>query len=248
MLCGRQPRCGAQSRRMPGSGKNLWPERFRHPDADIGHGQIEMACLAAFSPLVQGREHATHETDGRRKVDSRNSQLHREMIRIAGQIHDARRRLHHRVESFLLAIVGREAEAADRTVDDSRVGGAQIGKAEPHQFQRAGCEVFHPHIGLRRELKHQFQATQIFRLDHDAAFAGIVNVKEIAGPADPLAGLAQAFAFARLDLDDFSTEVAKQAPGHGHAGARPEFEDWRPQRRTAAVLWRRGRRRQRPRR
>ena len=178
-----------------------------------GRGQqvhLDLLALTGRVPVPQGREDPDHRVVAGHHVEHRDPGPIGRTVRITGQAHQARDRLHHEVVPGHRGARAR-AEPADRGVDDGRVAGAHRGVVETVLGQTARLEVLHQHVGAARELVGQGQVTGVAQVQRHRALPAVdpqvVRGHLAAGGRRPRPGLV---ALGRLDLHHVGPHVGEQ--------------------------------------
>jgi hypothetical protein len=85
----------------------------------------------------------------------------------------ARQSLHDRIVDALLRVGPGFADAADGSIDQSRVALAQIFHAKPKPFHRAGPEVLHQHVGAGDQPRQHLASGRRFHVDRQRTLAAV---------------------------------------------------------------------------
>jgi hypothetical protein len=172
---------------------------------------------AGLVPEVQGREDADGGVQSGHHVEHRDAGAERLAVRVAGEAHQARDRLHDEVVAGQRRAAGLAAEAADRRVHDAGVGGRHGGVVEAEAGQATGLEVLHEHVGATGQLAGGREVVGVLEVQRDrplvAIDAEVVRGDALAHRRLPRPGVVTG---RPLDLDHLGAQVGQQ-----HGRVRP---------------------------
>ncbi len=205
-----------------------------HPRQGGGE-QVDLDVLAATALLagVQRGEDADRGVQPGHHVEDRDAGAEGLGVGAAGEAHQARHRLDDQVVAGQYPAPVRRTEAADRGVDDPRVGGRDGVVVEAEARETAGAEVLHHDVGAAGELLGERDVAGVLEVEGDGALVAVdpevVRRDAVAHGRLPRPGVV---AGGRLDLDHLGAEVGEQHRGVG-AGQDPrEVGDQQPRERS----------------
>ena len=161
--------------------------------------------------------------------------LHRPAARLAighaGQAHQPAHALDDIVITGARSVGAVLAEAGDRGVDQTRMGGAQAFGIQPEFLQATDLEILDQHVGIRRHPPNQRRALFGREIDRDRALAAVgreeigrdLLVAMFVPRRPPMAGVVARAGL--LDLDDVRAEVGEQLRRPGPRQHPAEIED-----------------------
>ncbi len=190
---------------------------------------LDVLTLAGSGAVVQRRQDADRGMQAGDDIEDRDTGPERWAVRIAGQAHQARHRLHHQVVTRQVPAATR-AEAADRGVHDAGVAGPDRLVVEPEPGQAAGLEVLHQHVGPAGKLPRGGQITGVIEVQGHGPLVPVDRQvirrhPGAGGRRRPAPGVVSSRA---LHLDHVRAEVGEQHRAVG-AGQHPgEIGDQQP--------------------
>jgi hypothetical protein len=184
--------------------------------------QVDLHVLALPGGVAvpQCGQDPDHRVVARHHVEHRDARPVGGTVRVAGEAHQARDRLHHEVVAGHVGPLP-GAEAADRGVHHPGVRGAHGSEVQPELREASRLEVLDHHVGAAGELAAQRGVTLVAQVERQrplpAVDAQVVRGDPVAHRGHPRAGLV---AIGPLDLHDLGTHVGQQHRGIG-AGEHP---------------------------
>ena len=207
----------------------------------IEHPDIDILPLAVDFARSQGRVDGDRGIHTGHEIGDGHASLHRHACGLAGHTHESAHGLDKRIVAGPFGIGSGLTKTGDRTIDEAGVVALQIVITQLVARQVPELEIFHQNVGFSGNSAYQRLAFRLGYIHGDRALVA-VRRHEI-GAFDGVVAVVvlqkrrteapRVVAAARpLDLDDFSTEIAKQLgterPGQysgqiedGQAGKRP---------------------------
>jgi hypothetical protein len=193
-----------------------------HPRQRRGE-QVDLHVLPATGavPVLQGREHPDGGVEAGEHVEDGDAGPVGFPVGVAGEAHQPADGLDDQVVAGQPGTLLTAAEAADRGVDDTRVGLGHGRVVEPEPRERARPEVLEHDVGAGDQPARHVEVVGVLEVQGDRPLVA-VDPEEVG--RDPVAhrGLPRAgvVALGALDLDHLGAQVAQEHRGVG-AGQDP---------------------------
>src|ERR1043166_209560 len=119
--------------------------------------------------LLERRQNPNHAEQGRERVGGWNADSDGRILWTTGRQHNAAQRLDYVVHGFATGVL--LAKAADRAINDARVGGSGGGVADAKALCRTSRKVFDDDVCLAYQVSKNRLRLGMLEVEGDALFA-----------------------------------------------------------------------------